>query len=157
MPHGMNILQASSPGHIAQARILFEEYAEWLKLDLTFQGFAAELENLPGVYAPPRGRLLLGSVETQLAGCIALRPLADECCEMKRLFVRPRFRGQHLGASLATQLIAEARAIGYHTMRLDTLARMQSAIRLYQSLGFTPCAPYYETPLPDTVFMELQL
>lgn len=157
MGHGRNILQASSPGHIAQARALFEEYAAWLKIDLAFQGFAAELKSLPGVYAPPCGRLLLSFVGDDVAGCVALRPLKEAVCEMKRLFVRPNFRGQGIGALLTKQIVAEARAIGYHTMRLDTLARMQSAVRLYQSLGFEPCAPYYPTPLPDTVFMALRL
>jgi GNAT superfamily N-acetyltransferase len=152
-----NISQATTPGEIALARALFEEYASWLGLDLSFQGFALELRGLPGLYAPPRGRLLLAWAGGQVAGGVALRPLGVGACEMKRLFVRPDFRGQGLGLLLAERLIGEARAIGYQTMRLDTLPAMQSAIRLYEALGFVRCAAYYETPLPDTVFMELRL
>jgi len=153
----MKICQAVTPEHIAVSRTLFEEYAAWLGIDLSYQGFAAELAGLPGLYALPRGRLLLATTGGEAAGCVALRPLADGVCEMKRLFVRPAFRGQQLGQLLAGRVIEEARTIGYQTMRLDTLPQMQAAIRLYEALGFVRCAAYYETPLPDTVFMELHL
>jgi GNAT superfamily N-acetyltransferase len=153
----VRICQAITPEQIALTRTLFEEYAAWLSLDLSFQGFAAELACLPGVYAPPRGRLLLALAGGAAAGCVALRPLDAGVCEMKRLFVRPGFRGQGIGKLLAEQIVAEARAIGCRTMRLDTLDQMQTAIRLYEALGFARCAPYYETPLPHTVFMEVQL
>ena len=136
---------------------MFEECAGWLGIDLSFQGFAAELAGLPGVYAPPPGRLLLALTGSEAAGCVALRPLGGGVCEMKRLFVRSGFRGQGIGKLLAEGIVEEARAIGYRTMRLDILPSMQAAIRLYEALGFVRCAAYYETPLPDTVFMELQL
>jgi GNAT superfamily N-acetyltransferase len=136
---------------------LFEEYAAWIGLDLSFQGFAAELASLPGPYVPPRGRLLLALAGGEAAGCVALRPLDSGVCEMKRLYVRPPFRGQGLGKLLAERIVEEARAIGYLKMKLDTLPFMQPAIRLYESLGFSSCTAYYATPLPDTVFMELRL
>ncbi len=153
----MKICQAVTPEDIALTRALFEEYAAWLGMDLCFQGFAGELAGLPGLYAPPRGRLLLAVAGSEAAGCVALRPREDGVCEMKRLFVRPGFRGQGIGKLLAARIVEEARAIGHRTMRLDTLPSMKAAIGLYESLGFGRCAPYYETPLPDTVFMELRL
>lgn len=153
----MKICQVITPEQIALSRTLFEDYAAWLGLDLSFQGFAAELAGLPGLYAPPRGRLLLALESSQASACVALRPLEDGICEMKRLFVRPACRGQGLGRRLAEQIIQEARVIGYARMRLDTLPSMQAAIRLYEALGFVRRAAYYETPLPDTIFMELQL
>jgi len=153
----VNICQAVTPEQMALTRALFEEYAAWLGVDLCFQGFAAELAGLPGLYAPPQGRLLLALAGSEAAACVAMRPREDGVCEMKRLFVRPSFRGQGLGKLLVERIVAEARAIGYQTIRLDTLPSMQAAIRLYETLGFGRCAPYYETPLPDTVFMELRL
>jgi putative acetyltransferase len=153
----MKICQAITPEQIALSRTLFEEYAAWLGIDLSFQGFAAELAGLPGLYVPPHGRLLLALARSEAAGCVALRPLADGVCEMKRLFVRSGYRGQGLGRRLGERIVAEARAIGYRMMRLDTLPSMQAAVRLYETLGFVRCAAYYETPLPDTIFMELQL
>jgi ribosomal protein S18 acetylase RimI-like enzyme len=153
----MKICPAITPGHIALARALFEEYAAWLGIDLSFQGFAAEVAGLPGHYAPPRGRLLLALASSEAAGCVALRPQGDSVCEMKRLFVHPAFRGQGLGKLLAERIVEEARVIGYATMRLDTLPSMPAAIRLYEALGFARCAPYYDTPLRDAVFMELRL
>jgi len=153
----MNICQATTHEHIALARALFEEYANWLGINLSFQGFDAELNSLPGPYAPPRGRLLLAFAGTEVAGCVALRPLEVDICEMKRLFVRPNFRGRRIGAKLVEQIVADARTIGYRTIRLDTLPHMQDAIGLYQAFGFVRCAAYYETPLANTVFMELQL
>jgi GNAT superfamily N-acetyltransferase len=153
----MEILQTTTTGQIAHARQLFREYAAWLAVDLCFQGFDAELANLPGAYALPRGRLLLAIKGEVAAGCVAVRPLDENVCEMKRLFVSPAFRGQGLGRRLAERVIDEARTAGYATIRLDTLPRMHDAIRLYRFLGFTPCPAYYETPLSDTIFMELPL
>jgi putative acetyltransferase len=153
----MNICQAVTPQQIALARTLFEEYAAWLGIDLCFQGFAAELAGLPGLYAPPRGRLLLALASSEVTGCVALRPVEEGVCEMKRLFVRPGFRGQGIGKALAERAVAEARGCGYRTLRLDTLPSMQAAVGLYEALGFTRCAAYYETPLPEIIFMELRL
>jgi len=153
----MQILPAIAPRQIAQVRRLFEEYARLLGIDLCFQNFADELAGLPGSYAPPRGRLLLALIDDQPAGCVALRPLPGDACEMKRLFVPPAFRGQGIGRNLAEQIIAEARQIGYAVMKLDTLPRLQSATELYTKLGFSPCQPYYDTPLKETLFMELPL
>jgi GNAT superfamily N-acetyltransferase len=121
----MKICQAVTPEQIGLARTLFEEYAAWLGIDLSFQGFAAELAGLPGFYVPPRGRLLLALARSEAAGCVALRPLAEGVCEMKRLFVRSGFRGQGIGRRLGERIVAEARTIGYRTMRLDTLLSMQ--------------------------------
>lgn len=155
--NNMQIIPATSVEQLQDVRMLFEEYAVWLGVDLTFQGFQEELRQLPGPYTPPRGRVLLGSEGSQAAGCVALRPLAPDVCEMKRLYVRPGFRGRGMGCALARKIIQEARQIGYSIMRLDTLASMTPAITLYESLGFTRCAAYYDTPLKDTVFMQLPL
>jgi ribosomal protein S18 acetylase RimI-like enzyme len=136
-------------------RTLFKEYAASIGIDLCFQGFADELANLPGSYAPPRGRLMIASVDDAVAGCVALRPCEDGVCELKRMYVRPAFRGQGVGKRLAETIIAEARQIGYRCMRLDTLPSMTAATRLYESLGFVRRTAYYDTPLPETIFMEL--
>ena len=153
----MKVCQSVTPQQIALSRKLFEEYAAWLGIDLSFQDFAAELAALPGHYTPPRGRLLLALDKGKALACVALRPLRGGVCEMKRLFVRPAFRGQGLGRRLAEQIIEEARGIGYARMRLDTLPSMPTAIRLYGALGFVRCPAYYKTPLPETILMELQL
>lgn len=153
----MNLYQATTPQQVDLARTLFGEYAATLEIDLSFQGFDAECRGLPGAYAPPEGRLFLAFVGAEAAGCVALRALRCNECEMKRLFVRPAFRGRHIGGQLAEHVIRQARAIGYSTIKLDTLSSMRAAIRLYESLGFARCSAYYETPLKDTVFMELPL
>ena len=154
----MKFIQAASPHEIHQARTLFREYEAWLKLDLCFQNFEKELAELPGAYAAPSGRLLLAFEGNQLAGCVALRTLDENVCEMKRLFLRPQFHGRGLGRELAERIIAEARAIGYQRMRLDTLSeQMGSAIALYRALGFQEIAPYTSNPVPGALFMELPL
>ncbi len=150
------IRPASSVEEIATARVLFEEYAAALGIDLGYQGFADELVSLPGCYAPPRGRLLIAWVGDDAAGCVALRPLAEDVCEMKRLYVRPKFRGSGIGKQLAEAIIAEARRIGYAVMRLDTVPKLGAATRLYESLGFVRRDAYYETPVVGTIFMELK-
>jgi putative acetyltransferase len=153
----MQIREASTLGDITAAGALFREYAAWLGVDLCFQGFAEELTTLPGRYAAPRGRLLIAWADGEPAGCVALRPLSDTRCEMKRLFVKPLYRGQGLGRELAEKVVSEARVIGYSSMVLDTLPTMQAALQLYKALGFARCSAYYKTPLSGTVFMELKL
>jgi putative acetyltransferase len=152
------ILQATTPEDIARARELFLEYAQWLKVDLCFQGFAEELVALPGAYAPPRGRLLLAGIGRDAFGCIALRPLdGDAVAEVKRMYVQPARRGERWARRLAEALIAEARAIGYGELKLDTLDWMTPARALYASLGFRECAAYYHNPNAGVVYMSLEL
>ncbi len=153
----MRIFQAYTPSDLETARTLFREYERFLKVDLCFQGFAEELATLPGRYAPPSGRLLLAVEGTDAAGCVALRALEDGVCEMKRLFVRPAYRGQGLGYRLAMQIVNEATAMGYTMMRLDTLDMLERAMQLYETLGFRRCAPYYANPLPGVVYWESAL
>jgi ribosomal protein S18 acetylase RimI-like enzyme len=153
----MDITPAQSDDHFSAARSLFEEYAGFLGIDLCFQNFQQELDGLPGQYAPPDGRLLLAVEGEQPVGCVALRNLGDGICEMKRLYVQPRQRGKSLGRRLAEAIIAEARAIGYTKVRLDSLRSLKEAAALYRSLGFTDIPPYRHNPLPDAVFMELEL
>ena len=152
-----SIRYADGARDFALARALFEEYAAWLDEDLCFQGFAQEVATLPGAYAPPQGRLLLAGVADDAFGCIALRPLDDGVAEVKRLYVQPRARGGRWGRRLAHQIIEDARSIGYRELKLDTLERMTQARRLYESLGFVECEPYYHNPLGAPVYMRLDL
>jgi putative acetyltransferase len=139
-------------------RVLFHEYASSLGFDLCFQNFEQELAGLPGPYAPPSGCLLLATAEDEPAGCVALKELADGVSEMKRLFVRSRYRGTGLGRTLAEQIIREARRLGYQAIRLDTIPSvMGSAVALYHSLGFRDIPAYCFNPIPGALFMELQL
>jgi putative acetyltransferase len=154
----IRIVLARTPGDIEEARRLFREYESSLGIDLCFQNFEQELAELPGRYAPPRGALLLArGEENAIAGCAALRPLEEEICEMKRLYVRDAFRGRGAGRLLAEEVIGEARRIGYRRMRLDTLPSMRRAIALYRSLGFTDIAPYTLNPVEGTLFLEKKL
>jgi putative acetyltransferase len=139
------------------ARELFREYAAQLGIDLCFQSFDQELATLPGDYAPPRGRLHIEYQDGQPAACVALRPLSQSICELKRLYVRPAFRGRGLGRRLAELMIAEARAIGYDAMRLDTLPSMREGIALYRSLGFREVPPYRTYTSQELLFFELDL
>lgn len=142
---------------LAEVRTLFEEYAASLAVDLCFQGFADELAGLPGAYAPPGGCLLLAWVNGVAAGCVAMRPLDPNVCEMKRLYVRAGFRGTGVGRLLVETVVDDARRAGHASMRLDTLATMASARALYHALGFQPIAPYRHNPIPGTEFLELRL
>ena len=153
----MKILQAQTADDIETVRALFREYERFLEVDLCFQGFAEELATLPGRYAPPQGRLLLAWAGEQAAGCVALRPLDDGACEMKRLFIRSAYRGQGLGLMLAQRIIHEAITVGYTVMRLDTLDTLERAMRIYENLGFQRCAPYYANPLPGVVYWQRAL
>jgi ribosomal protein S18 acetylase RimI-like enzyme len=142
---------------VSAARDLFEEYARSLPFGLDFQDFEEELRSLPGEYAPPRGRILLAWVDGELAGCVALRPWDEERCEMKRMYARPRFRGRGAGRALAEAVMAEARAIGYRWMRLDTVPGMDAALALYRSLGFHEIPAYRHNPIPGAVYLEAAL
>jgi putative acetyltransferase len=150
--------EARTPEQIETARALFLEYAKSLDFDLCFQSFDQELAGLPGDYAAPEGRLLLARVEGEVQGCIALHRHGESDCEMKRLFVRPGFRGKGLGRALVEAAIAEAGKIGYRRVLLDTIgASMQDAIALYRLLGFKEIAPYRANPIPTATYMELEL
>ena len=155
---GFSLVQVESNTQIAQARELFLEYAQSLGFSLCFQNFDQELASLPGDYAPPAGRLLLAEYEGQLVGCVALRKLGDAVCEMKRLYLRPQFRGKGLGRALADRIIVEARGIGYRRMRLDTVEPvMKDAVAMYREIGFQEIAPYRKNPIAVALYLELKL
>ena len=146
---------------INAVRLLFEEYAQSLNVDLCFQNFDAELQNLPGEYAAPRGTLLLATVSDALAGCCALRPLDavdyPNACEMKRLYVRPAYRGLRLGRMLAEAILDAARVSGYGCILLDTLDDMEAARALYRELGFEDIPPYYYNPVSGAHYLKAEL
>lgn len=150
--------QAESPEQITAIRELFLEYAKSLNFSLCFQNFEKELAELPGDYAPPGGRLLLATYDSAPAGCVALHRLGHEICEMKRLYVRPQFRGKGMGRALAERVVADAREIGYKRLRLDTVEPvMRDAVALYRELGFREIAPYRENPIKGALYMDLKL
>ncbi len=153
----MEWIHAESETDINHIRILFEEYAASIGFDLCFQNFDQEMADLPGEYKPPEGRLLLASEGDQIVGCVGLRKLAEGICEMKRLYVRPEFRGKGFGRALAESIIGEARKIGYSRMRLDTVPAMKEAIPLYYSLGFKRIEPYRENPIEGALYLEIEL
>ena len=149
---------ASTAEDVTEVRRLFRNYADWLAVDLCFQGFERELADLPGCYAPPAGRLLVGRAGGEVVGCVGLRPLEAGVCEMKRLWVEPGFAGHGIGRRLAETIIEAARQIGYQRMRLDTIPhRMPAAQHLYAALGFREIPPYYDNPLEGVVMLELEL
>ncbi len=152
------ITQVESLAQVERARELFLEYAQSLGFSLCFQNFDQELAGLPGDYAPPGGRLLLASYRDQLAGCVALHSLETGICEMKRLYLRPQFRGKGLGRALAEAVIADARGIGCSSMRLDTVEPvMPNAVAMYRRLGFKEIEPYRPNPMAGALYMELAL
>jgi ribosomal protein S18 acetylase RimI-like enzyme len=154
----MKLKQVKLDDDVQEVRVLFEEYSAWLGFSLCFQNFDKELAELPGDYAPPDGRLLLAMENDQVAGCVALRKIGDGIGEMKRLYVRPEFRGKGLGRTLTETIIQAARDLGYQRLRLDTLpGRMDQAIAMYRSLGFKDIERYYNNPYEAAAFMELTL
>ena len=153
----IHIGRAESPEQLDEVRGLFREYERFLRVKLCFQSFEAELAGLPGDCAAPAGALFLAMDGGRGAGCVALRKLGEGIGEMKRLFVRPEYRGQGVGRALAMRVLQEAITAGYALMRLDTLARLKEAMRLYESLGFKQISPYRANPLEDVVYWELPL
>ena len=163
----VTIADAEGPAQLQSVRTLFVEYATGLGFSLCFQNFDQEIENLPGNYGRPDGRLLLATVSSaQLklrptevdVGCVGLRRIGPHICEMKRLYVRPGMRANGVGRALARAVIAQAREIGYQTMRLDTVEPlMPEAVALYRTLGFHPIAPYTSNPIEGALYMELDL
>jgi len=153
----IEIRAARLPEDVPVVRRLFRQYADGLGIDLGFQDFEAELASLPGKYAPPKGRLMLAWNGAEAVGCVALRPVDGEACEMKRLYVQPEVRARQLGRRLAERICDEARQAGYRRMCLDTLPTMTSAIRLYTALGFRPIAPYVFNPIEGAIFLGRDL
>jgi GNAT superfamily N-acetyltransferase len=153
------LVKVRHAAEIAAAAVLFREYADWLDLDLGFQGFEAELAGLPGKYAPPTGELMLAcSPAGEALGCVAVRQLeGNAVCEMKRLYVRPAARGTGIGGALVAALIASAEELGYAEMKLDTLARLPEAFALYKRFGFLEIPAYYNNPVPGTVYLSKRL
>ena len=153
----LKIVRANSARDLDGVRALFQEYATSLGISLDFQDFEEELATLPGLYATPKGRLLIARWGAHQAGCVALREFSEGTCEMKRLYVRPLFRGLGIGRALCDAVIEEAKGIGYLRMRLDTLPSMERARDLYAALGFREIGPYRFNPVEGTAFMELNL
>jgi putative acetyltransferase len=153
----VELIHADSAEWADPVRNIFQQYAGSLSFDLSFQGFAEELANLPGDYKPPLGCLLLAVHGREVVGCAAMRKIGEDVCEMKRLYVVPAWRGKGVGLILAQAVIREAVRIGYDRMRLDTVPSMVSALRLYRSLGFKEIAPYRLNPVPGAKFLELDL
>lgn len=157
----LSLLSVRSEPELTEIRSLFEDYQAGLGIDLCFQGFEEELRSLPGDYAAPSGGLFLAQVNGQAAGCCAFRPLANSdhlnACEMKRLFVRPGFRGYGLGRQLVEAVVLGAQQAGYTTMLLDTLTDMEAARALYQEVGFVETEPYYHNPLAGAHYLKLDL
>ena len=153
----MLIKQAQTELEIEAVRWLFTEYQRFLNADLCFQSFEEELNSLPGKYVHPNGDLLIGLIDKKIVGCVAVRKLDDNTCEMKRLYVTSETKGTGLGKKLAEQIIRIAKNLGYKTIRLDTLERLTEAMRLYEKLGFKKTDAYYKNPLPGVIYWKLNL
>ena len=153
----LQLKQVKKSDDLQTAQTLFDEYVTALNIDLTFQNYENERRHIADIYMPPNGALYIAENNKVPAGCVGLRQLDDHRCEMKRLYVRPDYRGLGIGTALCHQIIEKARQLGYVEMLLDTLASMQSAQALYQSLGFEQIAPYYHNPLPDAQYLALKL
>ena len=151
------ILKVASGEPLSWFKELASEYVSSLPFELDFEDFARELRELPGDYAPPGGLLIVAVWDGNPAGCVALRPFDGKTCEMKRMYVRPEFRGHGLGRAIAERAVAEARRIGYEKMRLDTVASLKEANRMYEGMGFREIAPYRHNPRPDARYFELTL
>jgi putative acetyltransferase len=145
---------AGSPADFAAARTLFIEYRTELNVDLCFQSFTTELDNLPALYAPPIGRLVIARVGGTIIGCVAVKKIGNQICEMKRLYIKPAFRGNKAGIWLLKKIIEIARELVYKTMRLDTLVSLERAVSIYKQIGFKTIPPYYNNPLPNVLFFE---
>lgn len=153
----VDISLASGPQDLADIRSLWSEYWDSLQLGPEFQNFAEELRSLPGAYAAPAGRLLLGRVKGELAGSAAFRRLSEHSCEAKRLYVRPQYRGKGVGKALLDRLLDDARAAGYSEIYADTLRTMESALTMYRAIGFVEVGPYSTHPTPGAIFLKLCL
>jgi len=153
----IHIKEVKGSSDLGAVRILFREYADSLAFDLFFQDFEKELESLPGRYAVPEGCLLVAENKDSIVGCVAVRKIEGSVCEMKRLFIRPEYRGTGIGRRLAMEIIQTAIRLGYSRMRLDTTPSMNAATSLYRSLGFYYTAPYCYNPVPGAVYLELDL
>ena len=151
------IIQAATSEEISHARELFREYGATPDFCVCFKGFEEEIQSLPGIYAPPDGRLLLAYLDGAAAGCIGFRKMEPGICEIRRLYVQPQFRGQRLGRRLAEEILVQAHTAGYKKACLGTLPVMKEAIALYQSLGFVRVTPYKENALEGALYMELAL
>lgn len=151
------VVTATNAEQFEQGRRLFREYAEWLDVDLCFQSFDEELANVETIYSQPDGALLLAYYDKQIAGCVGVRKLETDVCEMKRLYVKPEFQGFGIGKNLIVAITERARKLEYERMRLDTLPMMERAQKLYAAFGFKKIPAYRYNPDPNTVFMELDL
>ena len=153
----VQLIEASKTNDFEQGRILFREYAEGLGIDLAYQNFERELLDIERMYSPPCGCLLLARNAAVTCGCVGVRALAEQTCEMKRLYVKDTHRDLGLGLRLSELVMKRASSLGYRFMRLDTLPAMQAAQGLYRQLGFVEIDAYYDSPIAGTVFMELAL
>jgi putative acetyltransferase len=160
-PLAITFFTPTSTAQLQDARLIFQDYANQLGIDLCFQNFNSELVNLPGEYADPHGALLLATVDGELAGCCAMRPLTStnypNTCEMKRLFVRKPFQRLGLGRQLAEAILDAARVAGYRHLLLDTLSDMEAARALYQDLAFYEIPPYYHNPIAGAHYLKVDL